>query len=98
MENKKLCKILENRMVCGVCAGIASYFKVDVTVVRLIFCFLAISGGSGIALYLVAAFLMPSEDEKQEKTQKQADASFEEEAEDDADTSFEEKAEDSDNT
>ena len=81
-ENKKLCKISENRMVCGVCTGIASYFNVDVTLVRLIFCFLAISGGSGIALYLVAAFLMPSEGEKKEKPENVTDTSFEEETED----------------
>ena len=37
MEERKLCKVNENRIFCGVCAGLARYFRVDVTVVRLIF-------------------------------------------------------------
>lgn len=61
MEERKLCKVNENRIFCGVCAGLARYFRVDVTVVRLIFAALGIIGGSGILLYLAAAVIMPSE-------------------------------------
>ena len=61
MEERKLCKVNENRIFCGVCAGLAKYFRVDVTVVRLIFAALGIIGGSGILLYLAAAVIMPSE-------------------------------------
>ena len=59
-ENKKLVKDLDNKLFCGVCSGLASYFNVDVTLVRLIFGFLGF-WGPGIALYLLAVFLMPSE-------------------------------------
>lgn len=58
MSNKKLVRNMENRMICGVCAGIADYLNVDVTVVRLIMVALAFTS-VGIILYIAAAFLMP---------------------------------------
>lgn len=54
---KKLYKS-SNRMICGVCAGIAEYFGIDPTIVRLIWAALALSG-TGILLYIIAAFVMP---------------------------------------
>ena len=50
---KKLYKS-NNRMICGVCAGVAEYFGIDPTIVRLIWAALALSG-TGILLYIVAA-------------------------------------------
>ena len=47
-----------NRMLCGVCAGIAEYFGIDPTIVRLVWAALALSG-TGILLYIVAALVMP---------------------------------------
>ena len=58
---KKLCKSSSDRYICGVCGGIAQYIGVDSTVVRLVFAGLSILGGSGILLYLAAAFIMPEE-------------------------------------
>lgn len=46
-------------VVAGVCAGIGRALGVDPTLVRLLFAFLALAGGAGIALYLAAALLMP---------------------------------------
>ena len=54
---KKLYKS-NNRMICGVCAGVAEYFGIDPTIVRLIWAALALSG-TGILLYIVAAIVMP---------------------------------------
>lgn len=54
---KKLYKS-SNRMICGVCAGVAEYFGIDPTIVRLIWAALALSG-TGILLYVVAALIMP---------------------------------------
>ena len=54
---KKLYKS-NNRMICGVCAGVAEYFGIDQTIVRLIWAALALSG-TGILLYIVAAIVMP---------------------------------------
>ena len=47
---KKLYKS-NNRMICGVCAGVAEYFGIDPTIVRLIWAALALSG-TGILLYI----------------------------------------------
>ena len=54
---KKLYKS-NNRMICGVCAGVAEYFGIDPTIVRLIWAALALSG-TGILLYIVSAIVMP---------------------------------------
>ena len=56
-EGKK--KARGQRMVCGVCGGIAEYFNVDPTLVRLAFLLLAAGWGSGLLAYLVAAIIMP---------------------------------------
>ena len=47
-----------NRMLCGVCAGVAEYFGIDPTIVRLVWAALALTG-SGILLYIIAALVMP---------------------------------------
>ena len=54
---KKLYKS-NNRMICGVCAGLAEYLGIDPTVVRLIWAALGLTG-SGILLYIIAALVMP---------------------------------------
>lgn len=54
---KKLYKS-NNRMLCGVCAGLAEYLGVDPTIVRLIWAALALTG-TGILMYIVAALIMP---------------------------------------
>lgn len=61
MNEKKLVRNMGRRMICGVCAGIADYLNVDVTVIRLIMVALAFTS-IGILLYIAAAFLMPEGD------------------------------------
>lgn len=59
MMNRRLYKSNENKMVCGVCGGIAEYFGLDPTLVRLgwvVFCAL---GGSGFLAYIIAAIIIP---------------------------------------
>ncbi len=56
---KKLYRSQDNKMICGVCAGIAEYFHIDPTVIRLAFAILACFGGSGILAYFVAAIIIP---------------------------------------
>lgn len=52
----------ENKMLCGVCAGIAEYFDIDPTLVRLITVFLLFAGvGSGLIAYIVAAVIIPEQ-------------------------------------
>ena len=57
---KKLFRSRENRMICGVCGGVAEYFNIDPTLVRLGWVLVAAcSFGTGIIAYFVAAIIMP---------------------------------------
>ena len=60
---KKLYKAEQNRIICGVCSGIAEYFEVDPTLVRLAAVVLTCIGGSGVLAYIIAAFIMPKKDD-----------------------------------
>ena len=60
---KRLYKSNKNKVLCGVCGGIAEYFNVDPTLVRLgwiVFCAL---GGSGLMAYIIAAVIIPNDPE-----------------------------------
>lgn len=60
--SKRLYRMREGRVVAGVCTGIAAYFGIDPTLVRLGFALLAIFGGGvGILLYLIAWIVIPEE-------------------------------------
>lgn len=56
---KKLYKKDEGKMIAGVCGGIADYFGLDVTIVRLGWVLLSIFGGCGIIAYIIALIIMP---------------------------------------
>ena len=60
--SKQLYTSRENRMICGVCGGVAEYFHIDPTIVRLIFVFFGLWAGSGILFYIIAAIVIPNED------------------------------------
>jgi len=62
---KVLVRSRKGRMVAGICAGIAEYLGVDVTLVRVIVAAIAvITGGAGVLAYLVAWIIIPDEGEK----------------------------------
>ena len=61
---KQLYRRRDGRMVAGVCAGLAAYFGVDVTLVRLGFAIFSIFWGLGALIYLVAWAVIPEEGEK----------------------------------
>ena len=50
MNGKKLYKSRDNRMISGVCAGIAEYFNMDPTIIRLAWVLFSLLGGSGLLL------------------------------------------------
>ncbi len=58
---KKLYRSATDKKICGVCGGIAQYFKVDPTLVRVIWTVLACFGGSGLLAYIICAVIMPEE-------------------------------------
>ena len=59
--SKKLYKSNTNKMLEGVCGGIAEYFGVDPTIVRLAWVVFCALGGSGILAYIVAAIVIPEQ-------------------------------------
>lgn len=60
---KRLYKIEEGKKLCGVCGGIAEYFDVDPTLIRLLWIILVLCVGTGILAYIVAALIMPNKSE-----------------------------------
>ena len=56
---KKLYKSLTNKKICGVCAGLAEYLNLDVTVVRLIWAVVTLFAGIGLLAYIIAALVLP---------------------------------------
>jgi len=63
--SKLLLRARDGRMLAGVCAGVADYFGLDVTLVRVIWAVVAvITGGAGVLAYLVAWIIIPDEGQK----------------------------------
>ena len=58
--NKRLYRSNRNKMICGVCGGVAEYFNIDPTIVRLVFAILAVSW-KGLLIYFLAAIIIPME-------------------------------------
>ena len=56
---KKLYKSQTDKKLCGVCGGIAEYFNIDATIVRLIWALLTVFFGSGVLIYIIASLVMP---------------------------------------
>ena len=57
--NKKLYRSRNAQMIAGVCAGIAEYFDLDPTLVRILFVLLAIGPVPGLLVYIILAVIMP---------------------------------------
>lgn len=57
-QDKKLQRSA-NRMVFGVCGGLADYLNIDPVLVRLAFVLLTMADGVGLLIYLVLAVVMP---------------------------------------
>jgi phage shock protein C len=60
-ETRKLYRSRSNRQVAGVCGGLAQYFNLDATLIRILFVVLAVLGGSGLLLYVAMWIIVPNE-------------------------------------
>jgi phage shock protein PspC (stress-responsive transcriptional regulator) len=60
-EEKKLQRSRSDKKIFGVCAGLAKYFNVDVTVIRILFLIALLCVGGGLIAYLICALVMPEE-------------------------------------
>jgi phage shock protein PspC (stress-responsive transcriptional regulator) len=56
---KRLYRSTTDRMLGGVCGGVAEYFKVDPTLVRLAWILLTLAWGAGLFLYIIAWIILP---------------------------------------
>ena len=59
---RRLTRSRTDRKIAGVCGGFAAHSGIDVNIVRLVMVLLALLGGSGVVLYLVAWVIVPVED------------------------------------
>ena len=58
---KRLYRSRTDRKIAGVCGGIAEYFDIDPTLVRLAWVIFCMAGGSGVLGYIIAALVMPED-------------------------------------
>ncbi|MBP6789580.1 MAG: PspC domain-containing protein [Candidatus Promineofilum sp.] len=61
MNEKRLTRVEEGRMLAGVCTGLGRYLGIDTTIVRIIFVLLALFAMGGVLLYLILWLIMPME-------------------------------------
>jgi phage shock protein C len=60
MQHKRLYRSTNNKMIAGICGGLAEYFNIDPVIVRLIFVILLLPGGlPGILPYLILWVVVP---------------------------------------
>jgi phage shock protein C len=58
---RKLYRSKSDRKLAGICGGLAQYFNVDATLIRVLFVLLAVLGGSGLVLYVAMWIIVPKE-------------------------------------
>lgn len=61
--SKKLYKIRREAKLSGVCAGVAEFFDIDVTIIRVMWLFSVLCLGTGLLLYIIMAIVLPYETE-----------------------------------
>lgn len=59
MNGKKLYRIRTGRKILGVCGGLANYFDIDPTIVRVVFALIGLFWGAGILAYFIMALVIP---------------------------------------
>lgn len=59
----RLTRSTDDKMIAGVAGGVAAYFGIDPTIVRVIWVCLALFGGTGFLVYLIMAIVVPRDDE-----------------------------------
>lgn len=61
MENRRLYRSAENRVIAGVSGGLAEYFDIDPVIIRIVFVALALFGGGGLLIYVVLWIVLPEQ-------------------------------------
>ena len=68
---KKLYRIMDGKKIAGVCTGVAEYFKLDVSMVRLVWVLFTLFAGMGLLAYIAAALLIPEKPAAPDITEEQ---------------------------
>ena len=58
--NKRLYRLSSDKKIAGVCSGLAQYFDIDPTIVRLVWVVALFCGGGGLIAYLIAMIVIPT--------------------------------------
>ena len=61
--NKRIYKNREKKMLCGVCTGLAEYFDIDPTIVRVLWAVVSLGYGIDLLAYIVCAIVFPDKSE-----------------------------------
>lgn len=61
--NKKLYKNPDNKKIAGVCQGVAEYFDIDPTLVRVLWFVVSWAWGAGVAAYILLWIILPDKSE-----------------------------------
>ncbi|MFH1295668.1 MAG: PspC domain-containing protein [Bacteroidota bacterium] len=69
MEPKRLYRSITNRVIGGVAAGLANYFKLDPLLMRLLFVIFAIFGGGAVIIYIILWIVTPDAPGESNQTQ-----------------------------
>ncbi len=59
IKGKRLFRSKKDRMIAGVCGGIAEYLDMDSTVIRLLWVLFTLMGGAGVIAYIIAWIIVP---------------------------------------
>ncbi len=62
--DRRIYRSRKNRMIAGVCGGIAEYLNIDPAIVRLIMALLVLANGLGLILYILAVIIIPEKPEE----------------------------------
>ena len=60
---KRLTRSRRDKKIFGVCGGLANYFEIDPTIIRLAWVLFTLAGGCGLIAYIIAALVMPNEED-----------------------------------
>ena len=66
MEQKKIYRSRNDKVIAGICGGLGKYLDIDPVIIRVLFIILLLTIGSGILIYLLAWILIPLEPENTE--------------------------------
>jgi phage shock protein C len=66
---RKLYRSRKNKVLGGVCGGLGEYFDIDPSLIRLLWVFVVLMGGSGVLIYIILWVILPEEDSKVKEVQ-----------------------------